>query len=759
MNNINFSNTQSIQDYTQSDYDKIKRTPFFYISTMLSMVALISTVSSPLTLFSVELGLEADKIGILGSLMAFFQVFGILAIPLISYFGCRIVATAGLFIRYLFLSIFLVVPFYKDDTNTVFLLLFFTMSMFSLCRTISETASVPWAQEFIPKSVRGKIMGRNGLISTPFAILASYIIKIWLDSQTGLERFYPVFIIAIIIGLIAALFLLGIGGGKPRSKNSSDPNFLKKLLVPLKDKNFQLFLYSSGSQFIVITILAIFLTLFFKIRLGVPTGHLVFMSTLMLVGGSFSGIIVGFFVDRYGCRGIRIVLQTAQIFLLLLLPFVGPNTPGIDFLIGLIFFSFGFLMWGSATIGAIFMLNYVPAAQKESYMTIAYSMDGLIAGTTTVLAGYLVYWLDTNSIQILGIVLGSYEVLFTLCAIIMASSIIAFAFLQEEGGLGVRDFISQFYEGNPLQALWGINRYSNQTSEERRQDLAYRFGRARSSIAKEELFDALRDPSFDVRYEAILALGHLPISPSVVKALENMLKYEGFVELQYASLTSLGRLKSKNSSLIIMDFLSHKNPLLRARAIRSLADLKYDNALDQIRSTVNNDKEISCKLAAASALGKFKDRASLNSLVSFYYDLANEKNPASEEPRSKVILLAISKILKCEELFSQEWRKEEKFIGFRLPNLIDELAKTIQKLSGEKKYDRSLLEKVANELANNNTSLSFEALKSLKPYLEKSSHENKQVTLDILDIAEKINSPHRALLILLCIIMKPILVK
>ena len=108
------------------------------------------------------------------------------------------------------------------------------------------------------------------------------------------------------------------------------------------------------------------------------------------MGGSFSGIVAGFFVDRYGCRGIRIVLQTGQIFLLLLLPFIGPDTPGIDFLIGFIFFVFGFLMWGSATIGAIFMLNYVPAAQKESYMTIAYSMDGLIAGTTTILAGYLV---------------------------------------------------------------------------------------------------------------------------------------------------------------------------------------------------------------------------------------------------------------------------------------------------------------------------------------------------------------------------------
>ena len=62
---------------------------------------------------------------------------------------------------------------------------------------------------------------------------------------------------------------------------------------------------------------------------------------------------------------------------------------------------FGFLMWGSASIGYIFMLNYVPSNNKESFMSLAYSLDGLIAGITTVLAGYLVLWLDTNNICLL----------------------------------------------------------------------------------------------------------------------------------------------------------------------------------------------------------------------------------------------------------------------------------------------------------------------------------------------------------------------
>ena len=298
-------------------------------------------------------------------------------------------------------------------------------------------------QEFIPRDVRGRIIGVNGIICTPFALAASYVIKIWLDSRVGLDRFYPVFILAIITGLISALLLIKIQGEKKILNRENDRGYLKNLFSASKDKNFNLFLLSSGTQYLVITVLAIFLTLFFKIRMNIPTGELIFSSTLILIGGTCSGFIVGRITDNYGCRGIRVIFQTLQILLLLILPFINSETPHLSYIIGIIFFLFGFLMWGSESIGYIFMLNYVPSNNKESFMSLAYSLDGLIAGVTTILAGYLILWLDTNNIIFFGKTLGSYEVLFVICAFMIAVSMNAFILIKEEGAMGVRTFLRQ----------------------------------------------------------------------------------------------------------------------------------------------------------------------------------------------------------------------------------------------------------------------------------------------------------------------------
>ena len=423
--------------------DKLKVINYYHYSTALQMCAVIGTVAAPLTLYSVELGLNSDEIGILGSLMAFCQVLALISIPVTLYFGSKLVSITTLFTRYIFLLIFLIVPLYQHNLLLVFYLLFFAMLMFAICRSLSEAAFVPWMQEFIPRDVRGRIIGINGIICTPFALAASYAIKMWLDSREGLDRFYPVFIIAIISGFISALLLIKIKGGKKIVNRENDHGYLKNLFSASKDKNFNLFLISSGTQYLVITVLAIFLTLFFKIRMNIPTGELIFSSTLVLIGGTCSGFIVGRITDNYGCRGIRVIFQSLQIILLLMLPFINSETPYLSYVIGIVFFLFGFLMWGSASIGYIFMLNYVPSNNKESFMSLAYSLDGLIAGITTVLAGYLVLWLDTNNIVLFGKTLGSYEVLFAICAFIIVISMNAFILIKEEGKMGVRTFIRQ----------------------------------------------------------------------------------------------------------------------------------------------------------------------------------------------------------------------------------------------------------------------------------------------------------------------------
>ncbi|WDR02601.1 MFS transporter [Devosia algicola] len=742
----------------QTDYDKMRRLPYLFLSSTLTGAAALILVGAPMTLFAAELGLEADRIGLLGGLMPFFQLLGIAFLPLIMRFGCKRVASTALTIRYLFLLLFLLAPGFFGAPEVVFWLLFTAMALFSLSRTIAEAAYVPWSQEFMPRLVRGAIMGRLAMASLPIALGISFGIKLWLDSRVGLDRFLPVFGIGIVVGLIGALSLLGLGGGKPDPQGVRGMAAMANLKAPLKDRNFLIFLFSSGTQYLIVTVMGVFLLLFFKLRLSLASGELIFLSTLIPVGAAIGSLATGWIVDRYGARGIRITLQVAQVFLLLSFALMSPDLPGVTIIAALMFAAFGFMAFGSITAGNVYLLNYVPPTNKESYTALSYSVDGIVGGSATFGAGFLVFWLEKSQPQVLGITLGSYETLFVLCAMILSASLVAFAFLREEGGTGVKDFISQFSTGNSLQALWGVHRYGHLTSEERRRELTYRFGGTRSALAKEELFEALRDPSFDVRYEAIQALGHLPKSARVVAELENMLCYHGLVELQYAALTALGRLRSDSSGEQIIQFLEDPNPILRARATRSLGEIRDSACLPLIRAQLQQEPELDCRLAAASALGKLGDRDSVEPLLAFYCQLVHDDVDIAGEPRSKVVLLAVAKILDCEESFSQDWRREEKFVGFRLPNLLNRLADTLRRLSDEgAQNQRKLLRQVAAELGGGDTQTAFRALQNLRPYIANSKHPNSTMVLSVMDTTRLIQSPHRALLVLLCIVMRPVL--
>lgn len=742
-------------DREQTDYDKIRRIPFLYLSNMLTGAATLAAIGAPLTLFATELGFGAGRIGLLGGIMPFFQILGVVILPLIMHFGCKRLAVSALFTRYIFLLLFLAVPFVRDDLDKVFFLLFTAMALFSVGRTIAEAAYVPWSQEFMPKIVRGRILGQMALIHLPVALATSFAIKIWLDSQSGLDRFYPIFLVAIVLGLLGAVSLSGLGGGQPRAQSARGLASIRSLLIPLRDKNFLMFLYSSGTQFMLLLVIGLFLVLFFKVRLEIASGQLVFMSTFGLVGGAIGSYVSGWLVDRLGARGIRISLQVAQAALLLTVPFITNDLPGVDFIVVGIFTLFGFLISGSITAGNVYMLNYVPPQTKESYMALAYSIDGAIAGGATFAAGILVNRLEISPITISGISLGGYETLFVCCAVMMASSAIVVALLKEEDATSARGILSLLYSGNPLRVLWAIHSYGSPTSEERRRELAYGFGGTGNILAKEELLEALSDPSFDVRYEAIQALGHLPASTSVINALETMLTYDGLVELQYAALSSLGRINATGSSAEISRFLDYENPLLRSRAIRSLGDIRHTGSLPRIRDILNTDKNIDSRLAAVSALGKLGDQESVDGLLGLYCELVADTNFA-DEPRSKVILLALSKILDCEEGFSQEWRREEKFIGLRLPKLIVSTHRLLPKKS---RQQHPTSEQFADDLTRGNTLASYQSLQLLRPSIVASTHPNASLVLKILDGTKIIDIPHRALLILLCIIISPVVQK
>jgi hypothetical protein len=700
--------------------------------------------------------IDKDRIGLIGGILPLFQILGIASLPVVLRFGTRRVAALALIARYLFLLPLFLAPLFVSQPDIAFTLIFGAVICYAICRTLSEAAATPWSQEIIPRLVRGQVNGKIALAYLPVALIGSFLIQLWLDGQQGVERFYPVFVIGIVIGIVGAISLFGLGGGAPRPSPGSGLDALRQLRLPMRDRNFLGFLYSSGMQYLVVSALGIFLLLFFRERLGISSGQIVLMAALIPVGSAAGSYAAGWFIDRHGTRAIRITLQTLQAAMLLALPFLHAGIPGVDFLVGLVFFLFGFLVQGATMCGTVYMLNYVPPTERESYMALAYSSDGIFGGGLTVLAGVLVQHFEYQPFDLGLVQAGGYEILFLACALITASSAIVFARLKEEGATGIRDFLGQFSSGNALRALWTIQRFSSFTSEQRRRDLAYGFGGTGSTLSRDELISALSDPSFDVRHEAIRALGRLPPTPKAIAALETILTYDGLIELQYAALDSLGQLRARASAGKIARFLDDGNRLLRSRAARSLGDIRDENWLLPIRRMLAEDPDIDCRLAAASALGKFGDRQSIPALVAIYLEQAGDSDPISE-PRSKVVLLAISKIVGIEEQFARNWRREQHMPGYCLPGLLSQLAKVLDARDPQAEAGRSRLREAASDLGTGSTSTGFAALQGLRPLIAAAPHRDAPLVLMLIEGTSGIAEPHRALMVLLAVAMRHVL--
>ncbi len=662
----------------QSDYDKLRRLPYLYTFNVLNTAALLCTVSTPLALYAAELGVPKDRIGLLGGIMPFAQVLCIAFLPLVMQFSQRITSALAYGGRYLFLLPWLAAPLFLGTPDIVFWILFGSMTLFSISRTIAETALWPWSQEYMPRQVRGRISGITSLLVLPAALLGSLAIQLWLDSRTGIDRFFPVIVIGVTFGLVSAFSLLGLGGGNPRPGSAARPRRHQGDAHP-----------DPRRQFLALPVFVGHAVL--RLHRGQPVPRAVLPRTAghqlrparpphcTRTGGRGAGRADRRLVRR-SLRHPRHPHHVAglQVVLLFCLLLVNDRLPGVHVIAGAIFFLFGLLFQSSISVGGIYMLNYVPPAQKENYMTLAYATDGIIGGGVTFLAGMLLNFLEVQPVTLFGAALGSYETLFVLCAVVVVTSALAFAVLKEEGATGVRDFFGQFRRGSPIRALLSIHRYGALTSEERRRELTYGFGGTRSALVKEELIAALSDPSFDVRHEAIQSLGRLPPGPAVIRALESMLTYEGLEELQYAALdvawAGCGPAKAAHAS---PSFLDSPNPLLRARAMRTLGEIRDDSlpaahphCCARIRRSTAGSPPSPRSASSAiirASMGCSRSTRSWRATTPACRASRAARWCCSPSPRSS----------SSRRGFSREWRREEKVVGYRLPPAWSGLAWTV----------------------------------------------------------------------------------
>lgn len=678
-----------------TDVEKLRRAPWLLAGDLLNAAFFSLTFTGPVfLLFLDELGLQAGQIGFLLSLIPFCGIVAPFIAPTVARFGYKRIFVTFWGIRKGVIALLFLTPFITQfGSGAAFFWVAGVIFAFSLCRAIAETGGYPWRKEAIPSFIQGKFSALSNMSQTIGSILvtagASYVIG-W---GAGLDRFMLLIAIGIGFGAMSVWAYTQAPGGDPVPRSRTGSGHLKGMQLALKDRDFLFFLSALGLATIGGTSVTSFIPLFMKEQVGLNDSQVVLLSIGTYAGALLPSYLWGWAADRYGSK--PVMLFSLDLMLLLpaawfLMPRHNPLSTPLALLIAFVMGA-GSLAWQISWTRFLFV-NAMPTEHKSAYTAVYYAWFGFVSGCAPLLAGQLLEMSKHLKAEVVIFHLDPYTPLFTLSFVFLAVSVVAVSKLRSSEATPFRRFAGLFWRGNPIRALESVILYNFAGDESTRITTTELMGDAKNPLSVRELIEALRDPSFNVRYEAVHSIGRMPPEPELVDALIATLE-EGPSELTFAVIRSLGRLGDPRAIPSLRQQLFSGYYLLETSGARALAMLGDVESIPPILDKFRDAPHNGLKVTYASALGKLGAAEAIGELFS----LLRQTKP---ETWRGEIGLALARLAGDERYYMQHWRSLHANSNTATAQAVLTLQRLAKQMGCEKLFD--LAEECARQFAQNN---------------------------------------------------------
>jgi HEAT repeat protein len=153
--------------------------------------------------------------------------------------------------------------------------------------------------------------------------------------------------------------------------------------------------------------------------------------------------------------------------------------------------------------------------------------------------------------------------------------------------------------------------------------LTERLGLAHSPLTVEELLEALTDPRFNVRFEAIISMARMPANPRLTEALTHILLG---TELSLSNVTAwaLGRIGDPSAIPVLRIGLDSDYRSVRAHCARALGTLKDEGVTGTLHERLKTETDKGLQMAYAAALGNLQATDAIESLHKLLLETNNE---------------------------------------------------------------------------------------------------------------------------------------
>ncbi len=632
--------------------EKMRRMPWILVQSATStvFVAMIA-FGAPFILFLDELGLPKTQIGFIQSLVPFCGITALFIAPAMARFGlkrsfvifwgARHIVYAGLLLCPLILTAY--------GTRVVFVWVAAIILAFALCRAIAETAWYPWFQEIIPDSVRGKFSAMIAVscdvVSIASLAVASYI----LGRSTGLDRFMVLIVVGVVFGLISTWVALLMPGGAPTDRSTPQTTHLGGMKQALADRSFVLYLAGLGLLLLGWGLLS-FLPLYMKEQIGLSQANIVMLGIGTMAGAILSSYLWGWAADRYGSRPVLL----SGLLIVLLLPVAWMLMPrhspwSLPVALGIALFTgVGQMAWYAGDQRLLYV-SLVPAPRKTQYMALYYAWIGIIQGIGPLLAGWSLDRASTLSSNMLFLPVDAYTPILVASMIMAGASILLLRHVRTDTDVSAAQLARMFLQGSPLRAMESLVRYHLARDEHTRVATTERMAQARSPLTVNELVEALHDPSFNVRYEAIVSATRTRPDTRLTDAIIEIIEGQE-PDLGIAASWALARIGNPRAIEPLREALVSPYPLLRACSARALATLGDWESIPVLRERLRTEKHESLQIAYASALGALQATEATSDILSYLRELDSEM-------LRQEAALAVARIIGGERAFIRLWRR------------------------------------------------------------------------------------------------------
>ncbi|HRW08303.1 MAG TPA: MFS transporter [Caldilineaceae bacterium] len=626
---------------------------------------------SAFVIFLDQLGLSKSDIGFVLSLIPFSNLLAILIAPATARYGYKRTFVLFFGLRKLVTALLLLTPWVVTTygTGAAFAFVAAVVGLFATFRTVEETAYYPWYQEFVPNSVRGKYSAWSN-IATAIVGVVSVAIAGWvIGISTTLFGFMALIAAGVVFGLISTWCAIFIPGGAPvRSLPGEEAK--RNLRDAFGDRDFMRYLIGLALITLGTVPIASFLPLYLQELVGLSSGSAIFVQMGTLLGTIASSYLWGWAADRYGGRPVMLTGVTYFVLMPLLWWFMPRNSPlslvialAIAFLQGL-----ANLGWG---IGATRLLfgSVLPTEKKMDYLAIWFAWAGITAGISQLAGGWILDYGHNIAGHLWLITLDPYVPLFVLAIVAPLLSIVLLAAIRGDSAVSMGQFAGLFLRGNPFMAMNSLVKYYSAPDEYSAVRTTERLGQARSTLAVNEILDALRDPRFNVRFEAIQAAARMKPDPQLTAALATILTSK-HPALGVLAAWALGRIGDPTAIPPLRAGLESPYKSIQAHCVRALGTLQDKRSIPQMLARMETESDEGLLLAYASALGNMRaSKASFKLL-----DLLHES--ADDEMRWEAVL-ALARIVGNEKQFIQLWRNTRTDIGTTVAQTLSRFKKKL----------------------------------------------------------------------------------